>query len=127
MKGILNKPSDADGVDTFNFGLIYSYGHDECEAKCSAKAGCAAYSQFPSWYGDGSFMSACVGRSSKNDIFEADADVLSGVFNGELNNSENNSISPNCTSFYVICLDWFSPCPCEHQGKASILVIVPNI
>ena len=82
VTGILSSPDDADGVDTFDFGQIFDWSHDQCEAKCEQQAGCVAYSQFPTWYPNSDFFAACVGRSSTYDVLEPDSDVLSGVFTG---------------------------------------------
>ena len=79
VTGILSSPQNADGVDTFDFGEIFEWLHDQCEAKCEQQAGCVAYSQFPTWYPNGDFFAACVGRSSRYDVLEPDSDVLSGV------------------------------------------------
>ena len=47
VKGLVDSPSQADEIDTFDLGIVARYRHGECERRCEAKPGCVAYSQFP--------------------------------------------------------------------------------
>ena len=104
VTGILSKPSDADGVDTFYFGQIFDYEHDQCEAKCTQQPGCVAYSQFPTWRSD-DFFAACVGRSNKDNVLEPESDVLSGVFSGSgiVQTYLEHCTLYNCSTFFLSC------------------------
>ena len=105
VTGILGKPSDADGVDTFDFGEIFDWSHDQCEAKCIQQPGCVAYSQFPTWYSDVNFFAACVGRSNKYNVLEPDSDVLSGVSSGSgiVQTYSEHCTLYNCSTFFLSC------------------------
>ena len=83
IKGLISRPSDADGVDTFEFGFHPDFTHDFCAGQCAAQAGCVAYTKFASWYSDSNFRNACVGRSIRYNILEPDSATISGVMAGE--------------------------------------------
>ena len=89
IKGLVSDPSEANGTDIFNFGEIYEFSHDQCEAVCEAQSGCVAYTQFASWYHVSRFFAFCMGRSNAFNVNEADSATLCGLEAGMKCNSFN--------------------------------------
>ena len=78
--GLITDPDDADDDEhLFNFGQIFEFEHDQCEALCEAEPKCAAYTQFASYYPVNEFFASCIGRSSHYDVNEDDSATLSGI------------------------------------------------
>jgi hypothetical protein len=84
VNGLIATPGDADGIDIFDFGLIFDFRHDDCEKRCDETPRCVAYTQFATFYHDSNFYAACVGRTSKYGTEDDDPSTLSGIKPGTL-------------------------------------------
>ena len=86
IKGLLNSPDDADGINTFDFGYTGAQADDPllCEEKCKEEPACKVYTYFYNDYPgppaspDFTWFGECVGRTEFEDIWESEDRTSSG-------------------------------------------------
>ena len=90
--GILSRPSDADDINTFNFGYDYNGNAETCHQKCIDRDECYTVTYFDSGYPcdggspDGTWYGECVGRTDFVEVWQPDDCTYSGRWKYEVEN-----------------------------------------
>ena len=90
--GLLNRPSDADDIDTFNFGYDNGGNTETCHQKCIDRDECYTVTYFDSGYPcdggspDSTWFGECVGRTDFAEVWEPDDCTYSGRRKYEVKN-----------------------------------------